>query len=63
MSIKQTKSTPKGMTVEFEYGLDAGKLSSSGKTMILATDRIKSVREDGQEVVIQVLMYLPIAKK
>lgn len=59
-SIAITSIAPEGVTVKLEGGDDAGKLSSSGKTMVLASDKLKFKREDGKEVTVQVTMYTPV---
>ena len=39
-----------------------GKLSSTGKSMVIVSDKVKYLRSDGKEVTIQVTAYLPVAK-
>jgi hypothetical protein len=61
-SIALTGVEGNGITLKLDAGTLAGKLSTSGKTMVLASDKVKYNRADGAEVVVQITMYTPIAK-
>ena len=39
-----------------------GRLSSTGKSMVLVSDKVKYLRPDGREVTVQVTAYLPAGK-
>ena len=41
-------------------GSEDGKLSTSGKSMVLKSDKVKFAREDGKEVTVQVTMYTAV---
>jgi hypothetical protein len=37
-----------------------GKMSSTGKSMVISSDKSKFIRADGQEVVVQITAYIPV---
>ena len=51
-----------GITLHIGAGTTMGKLSSTGKSMVLVSDKVKFTRADGQEVVAQVTCYVPVSK-
>lgn len=50
------------ITVRLDAGNGPGKLSSTGKSMVLVSDKVKFTRADGQEVVAQITCYMPVGK-
>ena len=50
------------ITVKLDAGTTEGKLSSTGKSMVLVSDKVKFTRADGKEVVAQITMYMPVGK-
>lgn len=50
------------ITVKLDAGTAEGKLSSTGKSMVLVSDKVKFTRPDGKEVVAQITMYMPVGK-
>lgn len=48
--------------IRIDAGTTAGKLSSTGKSNVLVSDKVKFTRADGQEVVVQVTAYIPVGK-
>ena len=50
------------ITVKLDAGNTDGKLSSTGKSMVLVSDKVKFPRADGREVVAQITMYMPVGK-
>lgn len=50
------------LTLNIHAGDMDGKMSSTGKSLVLASDKAKFIREDGKEVVVQITAYMPVAK-
>lgn len=51
-----------GITLRINGGNAEGKLSSTGKSLVLVSDKVKFTRADGKEVVVQVTAYIPVGK-